>query len=134
MPEENDPIFIILDALAKAVSENPEGTKFSKEFGKKVGFRIPGECVILFDTTNLTVKKYAEEEAPKTDLELIGKRKVLTDIIVLEKSPMKYLVTRRFKTKGGFDELMKYGKIADFVSGSPITAEASKKAKKLVGH
>jgi len=133
MSEENDPIFIILDALAKAVAENPEGTKFSKEFGKKVGFRIPGECVISFDTANLTVKKYAEEEAPKTDLELIGKRKVLTDIIVLEKNPMKYMVTRKFKTKGGFDELMKYGKIADFVRGSPITAEASKKAKKLVG-
>jgi len=134
MSEENDPIFIILDALAKAVAENPEGTKFSKEFGKKVGFRIPGECVILFDTADLTVKKYAEEEAPETDLELIGKRKVLTDIIVLEKSPMKYMVTRKFKTKGGLNELMKYGKIADFVTGSPITEEASKKAKKLVGH
>jgi len=134
MSEENDPIFIILDALAKAVAENPEGTKFSKEFGKKVGFRIPGECVILFDTANLTVKKYVEKEAPKTDLELIGKRKVLTDIIVLEKSPMKYMVMRKFKTKGGFDELIKYGKIADFVTGSPITGEASKKAKKLVGH
>lgn len=134
MSEENDPIFMILSALAKAVAGNPEGTKFSKEFGKKVGFRIPGECVILFDTANLTVKKYAEKEAPKADLELIGNRKVLTDIIVLEKSPMKYMVTRKFKTKGGFDELMKYGKIAEFVSGSPITAEASTKAKKLVGH
>jgi len=133
MSEENDPVFIILDALAKAVAENPEGTKFSKEFGKKVGFRIPGECVILFDTADLTVKKYAEEEAPETDLELIGKRKVLTDIIVLEKSPMKYMVMRKFKTKGGLDELMKYGKIADFVRDSPIMGEASKKAKKLVG-
>lgn len=134
MSEENDPIFIILNALAKAVAENPEAAKFSKEFGKKVGFRISGECVILFDTTNLTVKKYVEEEALETDLELIGKRKVLTDIIVLEKSPMKYMVMRKFKTKGGLDELLKYGKIAEFVRGSPITEEASKKARKLVGH
>lgn len=132
MSEKKDPIFIILSALAKAVAENPKAVKFSKEFGKRVGFRVPGECVILFDTANLRVNKYVEKEAPETDLELIGRRKVLTDIIVLEKSPMKYMVMRKFRTKGGLNELMKYGKIADFVRGSPITDAAAKKARNLV--
>ena len=132
MSEEKDPIFIRLNAMTKAVMENPEATKFNKEFGRKVGFRIPGECVILLDTANLTLKKYAEEEAPETDLELIGKREILTDIIVLGKSPTKYMMLRKFKTKGSFEELMKYGKLQDFVKDSPIIEEALKEAKKLL--